>query len=185
MRALAALLLAAACSAGAGAPGGDDGFWSLVDQAARDAGPDVSDRAAAMTQLLQHRDRAGLEDYQQHLAAAVTALDLRAVQDVAAVVCPGLDDAGFVDVRSWVVAQGRSTTERVAADPVALAGLPGVRAACTGVGSAFGDAAVPRYSDLGFEPGTDAFPLLSAGGAAGPHATPEQLRDARALIGRR
>ena len=104
---------------------------------------------------------------------------------LSAVICPGLDDAAFVDVRSWVVAQGRRTVSAVAGDPVALARIPGVRAACTGVGSAFGDAAVARYSDLGFEPGTDAFPLLAAGGATGPHATPDQLRDARAVIARR
>ena len=198
MRRALALLLActaacmaactAACTAGAGAPGdplGDDGFWSLVDRAARDGGTDVQDRAAAMTQLLQGHDRAGLEAYQQHLAAAVAALDLLAVQDVAGVVCPGLDDAAFVDVRSWVVAQGRTTAAAVARDPVALARVPGVRQACTGVGSAFGDAAVPRYSDLGFEPGSDAFPLLAAGGASGPRATPQQLREARALAARR
>jgi len=185
-----ALLLAAGCSAGTpgaapGDPLGDKGFWSLVDRAAQQGGSDVQDRAAALTQLLQGRDRAALETYQRHLVAAVASLDLVAVQDVAGVLCPGLDDAAFVDVRSWVVAQGERTVTAVAHDPVALARISGVRTACTGVGSTFGDAAVARYSDLGFEPGTYAFPLLPVGGATGPHATPEQLREARALTAHR
>jgi hypothetical protein len=181
------LALGAGCSTGSDgrAPGDDLGgqaFWSLVDQAKTVGGSDVADRADALTQLLKTADQSRLEAFQQHLVRASNDLDTNAVADAAAVVCGHRAD--FTGFRSWVIAQGEATYDRVRADPGALADLTDVQAACGDAGAAFGDAAVARYSDLGFEPGSDAFPAIEPDGApTGPHATTGQLRRLRSRFG--
>ena len=172
-----------ACSGPSGQPGDaltQDGFWSLVGSTA--SAGSVPDRAAVLTEALRGRSTGALEGYQSWFVRVTTELDRRALQDVAGVVCPGLDDEGFADVRAWLVAQGRSTVERVEADPVALASVPGIRAACDRSGESFGDVAIALYSDRGFEPGSAAFPLPVVGGATGARASADQLRRAGAAL---
>jgi predicted NodU family carbamoyl transferase len=161
--ALATLALLAACSNASDgtSPGdrlGDKGFWSLV-AAAKDTGGDaVEDRADALTQALKTTDRATLEAFQQHLVRSAAALNTQALADAAQVVCRGTGD--FADFRTWVIAQGQATYDAALEDPDSLAGIATLRSACSGAGGPYGTAAVAPYSDLGFEPGSEAFPLL-------------------------
>ena len=155
MRRLAALLLVAACSSGGPQQPleqlDDASFWALVDRAGSLAGPRVEDRAAAMTLLLRTADAPRLESYQRLLVRFATAAERVDTSEVCG------DDQ---PVGAWLVAQGRTAYDAVLADPASLASLPGAATLCTGVGEAFGSAAVARYSDLGYAPGSDAFPLL-------------------------
>jgi hypothetical protein len=158
------LLLVAGCTSSSGgglSPGdplGDKGFWSLVASAKQTGGVAVEDRADALTQLLKTRPRAELEAFEQHLARASDGLRTQAVADAEAVICRG--SGTFPDFRAWVIAQGEQTYDAVRADPDALAGLADVRRACTSAGEPFRDAAVAPYADAGFDPGSEAFPLL-------------------------
>lgn len=171
---LAALGLLMGCSAGGGhlAPGAtldELGFWALVDRAAQQGGAAVEDRGAMMTQLLKGAPPARLESWQQQLVTLDAQLNTRAVAAAFALACGGpLDLAGFAAARSWVVAHGRATYEEVTADADALAGVPELMSACGGSGEAFQDAALGRYSDLGFEPGGSAFPFVDQDPPTGP-----------------
>lgn len=152
------LALAAGCSGGSGQPGGvlsEDGFWSLVQRTGTGA---VEDRAAVMAQLLSTAPATRLESWRQQLVARDAELATGPLRAALQVVCGPQDPDAFAADRSWLVAHGREvfTTARDAPDRVAA--LPDLGQVCDGSGEAFADAATPRYSDLGFEPGGDAFP---------------------------
>jgi hypothetical protein len=166
-RAVAALLLAAACSSGSGAPAGvldERGFWRLVAQAGVGA---VEDRAAVMTQLLSTARAARLEAWQQQLVARADELDTAPLAAAMRVVCGAQDADGFAADRGWLIAQGERVFTTARDAPDRLATVPDLPQACDGSGQAFLDAATARYSDLGFEPGGDAFPVVALGDPRG------------------
>lgn len=160
---LAALVLAG-CTSGGGhgaAPGGvldEQGFWDLVAVAAQEGGPAVDDRGAVMTRLLADAEPSRLRSWQQQLVLLDARLSTRAVEAAFAKACGGaLDPDAFATARTWVVAQGRAAYERVVADP---AELPAHEGLCDGSAGGFQDAALVRYSALGFEAGDGAFPVV-------------------------
>lgn len=153
--ALLLVLLVGACSSGGPQQPLDQldetAFWALVAQAGEIGGPRVEDRAAAMTAQLRGATAPRLESYQRLLVRFATAAETVDTTELC-----GTDEP----VGAWLVAQGKQSYDGVLADPESLGSLAGVETLCTGVGEAFGNAAVARYSDLGYVPGSDAFPLL-------------------------
>lgn len=159
-RGLVVLVLLAGCSSGSAMPGGvldERAFWSLVDQAGTGA---VEDRAAAMAELLKDAPATRLESWQQQLVARDADLNTTALSQEMTTVCGRQDANGFAADRSWLVAHGQQVFLTARDHPDRLASLPDLAAACAGSGEAFADAATARYSDLGFEPGGDAFPVV-------------------------
>ncbi|MFE9765996.1 DUF4240 domain-containing protein [Streptomyces sp. NPDC005808] len=106
-------------------------FWTLIEKA-REHVPDTrdgSDIADCASALLARRSA------QEIIAAQQTLWDLMAdsyqspLWAAAYVVNGGCSDDGFDYFRGWLIAQGRTTFERVLTAPDALAELPHVRAA--------------------------------------------------------
>jgi hypothetical protein len=169
---VALVALAAGCASGSGTPGDvldEHAFWSLV---ARTGDGHVEDRAAVLTQLLATSKAPRLESWQQQLVSHVAELNTTAVKGAFEVVCGRQDVNAFAADRSWVVAHGQQVLGKVRDHPDDLAELADVALACDGSGEAFADVATARYSDLGFEPGGDAFPAIDLSpprGAAGSY----------------
>ncbi|MCU1600999.1 MAG: hypothetical protein JWO22_1708 [Frankiales bacterium] len=158
----------AGCSGGSGRPGGvlsEHDFWSLVQRSGTGA---VEDRAAVMTNLLSQAPATRLESWRQQLVARDADLNRTALSEAMTVVCGPTDPEGFAADRSWLVAHGERVFTTARDHPDDLAALPDLEQACAGSGAAFADAATPRYSDLGFEPGGDAFPDVDPSDPTGP-----------------
>lgn len=156
---MAAVLLALAvgCAGGSAVPGDvldARAFWQLVAQTG--TGP-VEDRAALLTRLLADAKAPRLESWQQQLVARAAELNTRALLRIVEKLCGPQDPDAFAADRSWLVAHGERVFRTARDNPAGLADLNGI---CTGSGEAFADAATALYSDLGFEPGTDAFPFI-------------------------
>ncbi|GGT08455.1 hypothetical protein GCM10010286_37270 [Streptomyces toxytricini] len=106
-------------------------FWTLIEKArehvpdTRD-GSDIADRASA---LLARRPAQEITAAQQTLWDLMADSYQNPLWAAAYVVNGGCSDDGFDYFRGWLIAQGRTTFERVLADPDALAELPHVRAA--------------------------------------------------------
>jgi hypothetical protein len=151
------LALAVGCAGGSAVPGDvldRRGFWQLVAQTG--SGP-VEDRAAVLTHLLSGARAARLESWQQQLVARDAELNTRALKRVLDRACGPQDPDAFAADRSWLVAQGERVFTTARDHPTELGDLTGI---CSGSGEAFADAATALYSDLGFEPGGDAFPFI-------------------------
>ena len=159
---LAAALLAGCASGSDGrAPGGvldEAGFWQLVDQAAQQGGPAVDDRGAVMTRLLSDAPVERVRSWQQQLVRLDARLSTKATAAAFARACGGpLAPDEFATARTWVVVQGRAAYERVVTDPT---DLPPTQGLCDGSAGGFQDAALVRYSALGFDAGDGAFPVV-------------------------
>lgn len=135
----------------------DASFWQLVDRAGSGA---VEDRAAQMATLLEDAPASRLESWRQLLVGRVAELNTAELQAAMRVVCGPQDGDAFAADRSWLVAHGHQVFETAKGEPDELASLADLDQVCDGSGEAFADAATPHYSDLGFEPGGDAFPDL-------------------------
>ena len=167
-RAALVLLLAVGCSSGSGTPGDvldQRGFWALVAQA---GGGAVEDRAAVMTQLLSTAKAPRLESWQQQLVARTAELNTARLAGAMRVVCGPQDADAFAADRGWLIAHGQGVFTTARDQPDQLASLGDLPRACDGSGQAFLDAATARYSDLGFEPGSDAFPAVDLAAPRGP-----------------
>lgn len=111
-------------------------FWRLIEDA-RGQVPDptdpeaVADRASA---LLAEQPRERIVAAQQVLWDLVAASCRAPLWAAAYLINGGCSDDGFDYFRGWLITQGREVFDRAVADPDSLAGLPAVRAACTGAG---------------------------------------------------
>jgi hypothetical protein len=130
------------------------GFWQLVDATGSGA---VEDRAAVLTRLLAGAKAPRLESWQQQLVARDAELNTRALKQVLDRTCGPQDPDAFAADRSWLVAHGERVFAKAREHPSELTDLKDV---CDGSGEAFADAATALYSDLGYEPGSDAFPFI-------------------------
>jgi hypothetical protein len=155
--AAAGLLLAVGCAGGSALPGDvldERGFWQLVGQT---GGGHVEDRAAVLTHLLKDAKAPRLQSWQQQLVARDAELNTRALKRVLDRTCGPQDPDAFAADRSWLVAHGQRVFTTARDHPSQLTDLDGI---CEGSGEAFADAATAIYSDLGYEPGGDAFPFI-------------------------
>jgi hypothetical protein len=162
------LALAVGCASGSATPADvldEAAFWHLVTQT---GGGRVEDRAAVMSTLLSSAGRPRLESWQQQLVARVAELNRTPLWDALTVVCGTQDSDAFAAERGWLVAHGQDVFRSARDHPDALASLADLGQVCDGSGAAFVDAATPRYSDLGFEPGGDAFPVVDLSAPQGP-----------------
>ncbi|MFN2536627.1 MAG: DUF4240 domain-containing protein [Mycobacteriales bacterium] len=158
MRAAALLLaLVVGCAGGSAVPGDvldERAFWQLV---ARTGSGPVEDRAAVLGHLLAAASARRLESWQRQLVARDEELNTRALKRLLDRTCGPQDPDAFAADRSWLVAHGQQVFMTARNHPTELTGLDGI---CEGSGEAFADAATALYSDLGFEPGTEAFPFV-------------------------
>jgi hypothetical protein len=174
--ALLSVALAVGCASGSATPGDvldEQAFWSLVAQT---GGGHVEDRAAVLTHLLATAKAPRLESWQQQLVVRVGELNTTALSEAMTVVCGKQDTYGFAADRSWLVAHGQQAFATARDHPDELASLPDLASACDGSGEAFADVATTRYSDLGFEPGGDAFPAIELSPPHGPVSSYPRLR---------
>jgi hypothetical protein len=174
--ALVSVALAVGCASGTATPGDvldEQAFWSLVAQT---GDGHVEDRAAVLTHLLATAKAPRLESWQQQLVVHVAELNTTAFKGAFEVVCGQQDVNAFAADRSWVVAHGQRVFDDVRDHPDDLVGLADVALACAGSGEAFADVATARYSDLGYEPGGDAFPAIDLAPPGGPRGSYPKLR---------
>ena len=113
-----------------------------------------------MTQLLSSAKAPRLESWQQQLVARAEELNTAGLAAAMTIVCGRQDADAFAADRAWLVAHGRQVFTTARDHPDELASLEDLREVCDGSGEAFADAATARYSDLGFEPGGDVFPVI-------------------------
>ena len=121
-----------------------------------------------MTDLLSGAPATRLESWRQQLVARDAELNTTALREAMSVVCGAQDPDAFAADRSWLVAHGQQVFSPPRDLPHGLARRSYRAPAGDGSGSAFADAATPRYSDLGFEPGGDAFPDVDLSDPTGP-----------------
>ncbi|WP_432121569.1 DUF4240 domain-containing protein [Streptomyces sp. S1] len=106
-------------------------FWMLIEKA-REHVPDTrdgSDIAGRASALLARRSAQEITAAQQTLWGLMADSYQNPLWAAAHVVNGGCSDDGFDYFRGWLIAQGRTTFERVLADPDALAELSHVRTA--------------------------------------------------------
>ncbi|WP_308307228.1 DUF4240 domain-containing protein [Streptomyces sp. ISL-10] len=112
-------------------------FWKLIEKA-REHAPDTrdgSDIAGRASALLARRSAQEITAAQQTLWDLMADSYRNPLWAAAYVVNGGCSDDGFDYFRGWLIAQGRTTFERVLADPDTLAELPGVlTAVAEGIG---------------------------------------------------
>ncbi|RZU61999.1 uncharacterized protein DUF4240 [Zhihengliuella halotolerans] len=96
-------------------------FWAVV-QAARDvAGGDVEQQVEALRASLGQLAPERIAGFEQMFLSLHHKLYDWGLRGVAYLLQGGCSDDGFVDVRSWIIGQGRDFYERCLADPRALA----------------------------------------------------------------
>lgn len=106
-------------------------FWTVIEKA-RERVPDTRDGsgiAGCASELLARRPAEEITAAQQTLWELMADSYRSPLWAAAYVVNGGCSDDGFDYFRGWLIAQGRTTFERVLAAPDALAELPHVRAA--------------------------------------------------------
>lgn len=106
-------------------------FWDLVEEARRDAGSpaDGEEIASRATALLAAREPKEILEAQQILWDLMAASYQAPLWAAAYLVNGGCSDDGFEYFRSWLILQGRTAYEQVAADADQLAGLQAVQEA--------------------------------------------------------
>jgi hypothetical protein len=159
------LLALTACGDGTGGPTqqpdlDEAGFWELVEDARLQADGDPEAMAEDLTARLADADEETLRGFQERLVEASSRLYTWPHRHAAEMICGFVSDDVFTDWRSWVIAMGRDTFERIAENPDRLADvedLSGGRegAAAEWFGSAVSEIWFARY---GYE--REDFPIL-------------------------
>jgi hypothetical protein len=127
-----------------------DGFWSLIERSARDAGPDPAARHDRLFTALTWHPVEEIVDFQIHLDRCRRQLDSYATWGAADLVFGGAGTDCFWYFLVWVIGLGREAFERVAADPDNLADLPLVRQLAGRTFRDWDDAEWPWWEDLGY-----------------------------------
>jgi hypothetical protein len=101
----------------------------------------------ALTAQLAEADDETLRGFQAQLVGAHKRLYTWRHGGAAEMICGFISDDVFTDWRSWVIALGRETFERVAEDPDNLADVQNLWDGCEGVGESFGAAVADIYHE--------------------------------------
>ncbi|WP_309109448.1 DUF4240 domain-containing protein [Zhihengliuella sp.] len=96
-------------------------FWEVVEGSRRVAGGDVEAQVEALQGALGRFAPERIAGFEQVFVSLHRRLYDWGLWGVAYLLLGGCSDDGFVDVRSWVIGQGRDFYERCLADPRALA----------------------------------------------------------------
>lgn len=138
----------------------DDAFWALIDELSRRPG-DRDERLEWLRTELLGRPAAESVDFQVRLEDACEAAGTRALWRAADRVEGGAcTDDGFHYFTLWLVGQGRKVYESVAADPDALADVPGIRALAGRHRDEWDDDEWPEWEELDYV-AQDAFDELT------------------------
>lgn len=133
-------------------------FWSIVEDARRDADGDPELMAEALASRFGDADDETLRGFQTRLVEANMRLYTHPHAAAAEMICGFVSDDVFTDWRSWVITLGRDTYELVVRDPDNLAGVEDLSGGCGGLGEFFGAAVAGIWFDRhGYE--TD-FPIV-------------------------
>lgn len=100
-----------------------ESFWEIVDVTGARSGAPMADRVEALERLLADSDDLEVRGFAEQLVAAQVRAYRWDLWAAAYVALGGCGDDGFLDFRSWLIAQGRDVFERVLAEPDALADL--------------------------------------------------------------
>jgi hypothetical protein len=125
-----------------------DDFWGLIERSAEHAG---DERAEWLIQRLAELPVDDIIDFETHLAAQRRRVDTWLMWDAANMV---MDDHcstdSFFYFQPWLVGLGRTSFERVAADPDALADVPAIRAIAGRSFQEWGDDEWPEWESLNY-----------------------------------
>ena len=96
-------------------------FWSLIDQARRDADGDVDEYGLALEGVLAHLTPDELIEFERHFDSLIDAAWRWDLWGAAYILNGGCSDDGFLYFRGWLVMQGQRVYEASLADPDSLA----------------------------------------------------------------
>ena len=104
-----------------------DSFWQLIDrtraEAAGDGGSVVRRHVETLTEALEDLPDAELQDFDRHLRRARARANHWDLWAAGYLALGGMSDDSFLDFRTWLITHGRTTYERVLAEPDGVADL--------------------------------------------------------------
>jgi hypothetical protein len=119
----------------------EDEFWSLIEDARRASDGDLGRQTELLRAHLEaERSVDALLAFQERWDEAEDRVFSWPVWDAACVLLGFVSDDFFSDVRAWIISHGRTTVEKIAADPDARVELAGDRHAVeSGASEDFGN----------------------------------------------
>lgn len=99
-------------------------FWSIVDTARRNAGPDTEARVGALEQQLSRLGLSEIQEFQNRYDETIHKANRWDLWGAAYLMNGGCSDDGFRYFCHWLISEGREAFERALADPESLAELP-------------------------------------------------------------
>lgn len=95
-----------------------DSFWSIIDATVT---PDYDQQLDALAEVLSKLSRDQIIAFDKDFAKASLAAYRWDLWGAAYVINGGCSDDGFIDFRSWLIAQGKAVYDAALADPESLA----------------------------------------------------------------